>query len=178
MRLSGTIKTLLLLVFAITMLSGLQGCSGDSNTISGPDFSTVPPPYSIAEAESTITREDGLIIHIIEKGAEVLPPVNQRDQISLYYTGRTYDGTVFASSYASGRTTPAVFTNLTPVAQGNSSSLIEGFREGLLGMYEGEKRKIIIPPSLGYGDAQRGTNGFDLRNDTLVYDVKLARIGG
>ena len=45
-------------------------------------------------------------------------------------------------------------------------------------MQEGEKRTVVIPPELGYGESQEGTNGFDLRNDTLVFDIELVEIVG
>ncbi|MDR8392740.1 FKBP-type peptidyl-prolyl cis-trans isomerase [Aliifodinibius sp. S!AR15-10] len=172
-----TKKSVLIVALFTCALIGIQGC-GDGNTISGPDFSSVPPAWDANDADSTISMSNGLTIHILEEGSKVLPPVTVRDQVSLRYTGRTEDGTVFTSSYANGNTSPATFSNLTPTAIGNTPSLIEGFRLGLLGMYEGEQRKIIIPPSLGYGDSRRGTNGFDLRNETLIYDVELVRIAG
>ncbi|MDX1636823.1 MAG: FKBP-type peptidyl-prolyl cis-trans isomerase [Balneolaceae bacterium] len=170
---SRTIK--LLALSLLVLLAGvLNGCDDDSFT--GPDFSTVPPPWNIAEADTTIDRASGLTIHVLEEGTKLLPPVTQRDRVSIRYTGRTQDGTVFASSYANGSTFPVTFNNLTPTSIGNTPPLIEGFREGLIGMYEGEKRILVIPPEIGYGDSRRGTNGFDLREDTLIYDVELVRI--
>jgi len=35
---------------------------------------------------------------------------------------------------------------------------------------------VVIPPELGYGESQEGTNGFDLRNDTLIFDIELVEI--
>lgn len=179
MRSSSTTKSFILFVLSVVVIIGFQGCQDNSNVLGPPDFSEVPAPWDIAAAETTFTKADGeLIIHVLRQGTEVYPPVTERDQVSLRYTGRTQNGTIFTSSYANGSTSPTNFSNLTPNAIGSSSSLIEGFRLGILGMYEGEKRKIVIPPSLGYGNSRQGTNGYDLRNDTLYYDIELVQING
>jgi len=171
-------RSLVSLAVLAVMLLFIQACGSDSNNvITGPDFSTVPEPFDTTQAVDVMQRSNGLTIFVIEEGSGPFEVVdNPREQIQIYFTGRKANGEVFASSYSNGNTEPATFTNLTPVSQGNTSPLIEGFRLGLLGMVEGEKRTIVIPPSLGYGDSRPGTNGFDLRNDTLVYDVELAEI--
>lgn len=179
------IQWLLLSAFSLILLAGIQACDDSTTGYIQPDFSTVPDAWDIAEADTSFTTEDGLTIYVYEKGNEEIPPVTQRDQVSIRYTGRTHDGTVFTSSYSNGRTSPNTFSNLTPTTVGNSPSLIEGFRKGvagdgidgaLEGMHEGEERTLIIPPSMGYGGSRQGTNGFDLRNDTLVYDIELVEI--
>lgn len=168
--------TLLPLVFLAASLLVLQSCGGD-NGPTGPDFTTVPEPFDISQAVDTMMYENGLTVYVIEEGNGPFEVIDSPlERIQVYYTGRRNNGEVFASSYSNGNTTPATFTNLTPVTIGTTSPLIEGFRLGLLGMKEGEKRTIVIPPSLGYGDSRPGTNGYDLRNDTLVYDVELDEI--
>ncbi|HET6528514.1 MAG TPA: FKBP-type peptidyl-prolyl cis-trans isomerase, partial [Balneolaceae bacterium] len=97
------------------------------------------------------------------------------DEVLVRYTGRTKDGEIFDSTYRNGATSRRL-SNLTPVTisrpRGPVSPLIDGFRRGLLGMKEGEKRVLVIPPSLGYGDVE----GHDLQNDTLIFDVELVAI--
>jgi hypothetical protein len=77
---------------------------------------------------------------------------------SINYTGYLADGTVFDSSYYTGR---------TPLQVGNIS-LITGFTQGLIGIKPGETRTLIIPASEGYGSsAQTGIPA----NSTLYFAI-------
>lgn len=151
----------------------LSNCSDDPPT--GPTFDP-PPPYDLSTADSSYTTDDGLQVYIIEEGYSPFM-VTPRDQINVRYTGRTMDGRVFDSTYQ-GVLTSGVLRNLrsVPPASGGGSVLVDGFRRGVIGMREGEKRTLIFPPSLGYGDATRGTSGYSLRNDTLRFDVEIVSI--
>lgn len=163
-------------LFLALALLFIQSCGEDP---SGPDFSTVPPPYDTTQAINTITSDNGLVIYQIQEGYSAFEATS-RDQVRLRFTGRTEDGRIFDSSYADGFTTPRTFSNLNPVpisgGFGPISPLIDGFRLGVLGMKEGEKRTVVIPPELGYGESQEGTNGYDLREETLIFDIELVEI--
>lgn len=167
---------LLQILTIITAVFLLQSCGEDPT---GPDFTSVPAPYDTTSAISTNTSEDGLIIYQISEGYGAFEAVS-RDQVRIRFTGRTEDGRVFDSSFANGFTSPRTFANLTPVPISGGiqtvSPLIDGFRRGILGMKEGEKRTVVVPPSLGYGESQEGTNGYDLRNNTLIFDIELVEI--
>ncbi|MEX0846089.1 MAG: FKBP-type peptidyl-prolyl cis-trans isomerase [Balneolaceae bacterium] len=120
--------------------------------------------YDISAADSSVTRESGLTIYFIEEGSGIFE-VERRDQVRVFYTGRKWvTGEIFDSSFKNGVTTPVTFNNI--------GGLVEGFKEGLIGMKEGEKRVLIIPPDLGYGDS----NNRNLRDDTLRFDIELAEI--
>lgn len=142
---------------------------------------TPPEPYDISKAVSDSTTEDGLQIYVIEEGQgrpeeKVVP----RDQVQIRYTGRTADGKAFDSSYKNNTVTMTTFRNLTPVPVTFSgqrvSPLIDGFRRGIIGMKPGEKRKLIIPPELGYGDPDQNFNAGNLADKTLYFDVELVSI--
>ena len=82
--------------------------------------------------------------------------------ITVKYTGKLDDGTVFDSTEKQGGT-PATFT----LAKG---SLIDGWVKGIPGMKVGGKRTLVIPPELGYGDK---ANGSIPASSTLTFDIEL-----
>ncbi|MGH8245343.1 MAG: FKBP-type peptidyl-prolyl cis-trans isomerase, partial [Gammaproteobacteria bacterium] len=85
-------------------------------------------------------------------------------RISVHYTGRLEDGTVFDSSLEGGE--PYKFTL-------GAGDVIEGWDVGIVGMKEGGQRKLTIPPELAYGE--RGSAGIQ-PNSTLIFDVELLEI--
>lgn len=88
-------------------------------------------------------------------------PIEIGDNAVLHYTGWTWDGNQFDSSW--DRNTPAEF-------QVASGSLIEGFVQGLDGVTVGSQVIIVIPPALGYGDSAQGAIP---ANSTLVFVVDV-----
>ena len=85
--------------------------------------------------------------------------------ISVHYTGVLEDGTKFDSSH--DRDEPFEFHL-------GAGQVIQGWDEGFAGMKVGGKRKLTIPPEMGYGDA--GAGGVIPGGATLIFDVELLEV--
>ena len=97
---------------------------------------------------------------------ECLVKSRNGDTLHMHYTGTLHaDGSQFDSSIPRGQ--PFTF----PLGAGR---VIKGWDQGLVGMCEGEKRKLIIPPQLGYGAS--GSPPKIPGDSVLVFEVELLRI--
>jgi FKBP-type peptidyl-prolyl cis-trans isomerase FklB len=85
------------------------------------------------------------------------------DQVTVHYTGKLLDGTVFDSSVERGE----------PITFG-VSEVIPGWTEALQLMKEGDKWTLYIPYNLGYGE--RGAGPQIPPYSTLVFDVELIKV--
>lgn len=107
-------------------------------------------------------KEEELKIEILTEGSGAVAASG--NIVSVHYTGALEDGTKFDSSMDRGE--PFVF-------QLGGGMVIKGWEQGLLGMKVGEKRKLTIPSSLGYG--QTGVGPIP-PNATLIFEVELLGI--
>jgi FKBP-type peptidyl-prolyl cis-trans isomerase len=119
--------------------------------------------FAVSCSKEKQTMSNGLQIEDIKigEGSEV----KKFDIVTVNYTGTLEDGTKFDSSLNPGRT-PYRFTV-------GAGQVIKGWDEGLMGMKVGGKRKLTIPPELGYGSRD---NGPIPANSTLIFDIDLLGI--
>jgi len=110
------------------------------------------------------TTPSGLIFEDVVAGTGAAAAAGQK--VTVHYTGWLTDGTMFDSS--KDRNDPFVF----PLGAGR---VIKGWDEGVQGMKVGGRRKLTIPPALGYG--ARGAGGGVPPNATLVFEVDLLGVG-
>lgn len=100
--------------------------------------------------------------YVVEKEGEGAQPGSQ-DEVTVHYTGKLLDGTVFDSSVNRGE--PATF----PL-----NRVIPGWTEGVQLMKEGAKYTFFIPSDLAYGP--QGVPGAIPPHSTLIFDVELIKV--
>jgi FKBP-type peptidyl-prolyl cis-trans isomerase len=98
---------------------------------------------------------------VMGKGAEA----KAGDDLDVHYVGTLTDGKEFDSSKKRG--VPFSFRL-------GAGRVIKGWDQGVAGMKVGGKRKLVIPPSLGYGEG--GSPPVIPPNATLVFEVELVGI--
>jgi FKBP-type peptidyl-prolyl cis-trans isomerase FklB len=108
-----------------------------------------------------ITTVNGLQYQILSSGQGKTPTTS--DQVTVHYTGKLLDGTVFDSSVQRG--SPATF---------GVTQVIAGWTEALQLMHEGDKWVLFIPQNLAYGD--RGAGAQIPPYATLVFEIELIKV--
>ncbi len=107
------------------------------------------------------TTATGLQYEIVKEGDGPTP--NRGDRVTVHYTGKLIDGTVFDSSVERGE--PATF---------GVTQVIPGWVEALQMMKTGSQWRLYIPSKLAYGP--NGAGGVIGPNATLIFDVELIKI--
>jgi len=165
-RTGGSIVLVLAFTVALVAAFATSGCTSppkatapepatQSEAAPEPQAAEIAPASApAAEAATALKIEDVKV----GKGAEA----KTGDLVTVNYSGYLTDGTKFDSSLNPGRQ-PFQFT----IGQGR---VIAGWEQGFAGMKVGGKRKLTIPPEMGYGPQGSGAIP---PNATLVFDVEL-----
>lgn len=139
------------------LLLGTLGCASNA----APANPETAAPSSVAGLQEQ-TSASGLRWYVLRPGAGASPMAGQT--VAVHYTGWLQDGTKFDSSVDRGKL-------LTfPVGVGK---VVKGWDEAVLDMKVGEKRQIIVPPALGYGERSAGIIP---PGATLIFDVELVEL--
>ncbi len=112
-----------------------------------------------------VTLPDGLKYVDLAAGHGPLPKPGER--VTVTYVGRLQNGTKFDASADHGGS--FAFT----IGEGQ---VIKGWDEGVATMRTGGRRKLIVPPELGYG--AQGAGGVIPPNATLNFIIQLLKIEG
>lgn len=110
--------------------------------------------------EGVKVTKSGLQYLVVKQGNG--PIAGPNDAVTVHYTGRLIDGTVFDSSVERGE--PATF---------GVGQVIAGWTEALTMMPEGSAWRLFIPAELAYGS--HGTGPIQ-PNSTLIFDVQLIKV--
>ena len=121
----------------------------------GQVINTAPTTVETPDSEKIITSEIQ-----VGQGEEAIAGSN----VKVHYVGTLVDGTQFDSSRETN--TPLEFS----VGDGK---VLKGFDQGVTGMKVGGIRKVVIPPSLGYGQEAVGNIP---ANSTLTFEIELLEI--
>ena len=134
----------------------LSGC--DSND-DGDDFE-LPLPQVFNEADYTVLDSGLRYIDFVE-GDTTMAPAESGTSVLVHYSGWLENGFMFDSSvFFAGRP----FNFLLGRGQ-----VIRGWDEGIVGMYPGGQRQLVIPPALAYGQIPRQNIP---ANSTLIFEVQ------
>jgi FKBP-type peptidyl-prolyl cis-trans isomerase FklB len=171
-------KKIFIMAVTAMLFAGMASC-GSNETSSNetaeateevtPDYGEVKDNATIgrefleenAKNDSVTQTESGLQYMVLKEGNGAKP--GPTDEVTVHYTGRLLNGTVFDSSVERGE--PATF----PL-----DKVIAGWTEGLQLMSEGSKYRLFIPSELAYGS--KGSGDKILPNSTLIFDVELIKV--
>ena len=180
-----TRHALLAALIAALLSLGLAACGDDDEDSSSGEPSAAQTETAAAEPEAEAPAQE--ISDDLETKPEIGKPAGdppaelvkedivvgkgraakEGDEVTVHYVGVNFStGDQFDSSWDRGE--PTSF----PLAQG---SLIDGWVQGMKGMKVGGRRKLTIPPELGYG--AQGQPPAIPPNETLVFVIDLKKIG-
>lgn len=171
----------LIAIAAIAILAVACGGGGPSSDRSlGDALVLTPTPAAISclndsypDGAPAFGDDEAVVYETLPSGVAIFdsqigdgPQPDPNGEIRVHYTGFFDDGCIFDTSRT--RDAPVSF---------NLGSLISGWQIGMADMNEGGKRRIRIPPALGYGASGLNISGFVIPgNATLIFEVELVEV--
>ena len=159
-------KKVLVMAIAALLMTGMASCGGNSSSTENTEETTPDYGQQIkdnktlgrefmeqnAKNDSVVQTQSGLQYMVLKEGTGAKPSAT--DTVTVHYTGKLLDGTVFDSSVERGE--------------------LPGWTEGLQLMSEGSEYRLFIPSELAYGS--KGAGDKILPNATLIFDVQLIKV--
>ena len=153
-------------ILSIGALVLLASCAAQQPVGPPPDIAQPQPSQEAFEKPpvpaSAVAAANGLSITDLKRGSG--PAAESGRSVTVNYVGKLTNGTIFDST--AGK---SPFTFLLGAGQ-----VIKGWDQGVVGMKVGGKRKLVIPPTLGYGGS--GVPPQIPPDATLVFEIELVSI--
>jgi len=175
-------RTLLPVAAAALTALAVASCGYPDTTPSPPPGAGVsentPTPaagaddFHAGDNQTPVKFPDGLQVIDLKVGTGQIVPPNAT--VTVQYTGWLSTGSQFDTSRQAGRDPLCAILVNTQQTVGNCTPVIPGWNEAIPGMKIGGKRKMILPPGLGYG--AQGQPPVIPANATLVFTVELISI--
>jgi len=162
----------ILLLIALTTRSGFlarenPGAPINSAMREAMDMMILPPEQEAVISQrypDTEITDKGLRFIITEPGEGTTKPIRGQ-LVAIHYRGTFLDGTYLDDSYSKGR----------PVSlEAGKAQVVPGLDQAVMDMTKGERRLIIVPYWLAYGE--KGVKGKIPEKSTLVFEVELVDI--
>ncbi|HEV7449382.1 MAG TPA: FKBP-type peptidyl-prolyl cis-trans isomerase [Candidatus Paceibacterota bacterium] len=152
---TGIAVVIVLIVVGVFFILGVPFSTSSINS------ETQAPITTTQAAQGTTTGQSQIAMQDIATGSGRAAAPG--DTITVNYTGKFQDGTVFDTSVGKA---PFSFTL-------GAGQVIQGWDQGLVGAQAGTKRILVIPPALGYGPADYGPIP---GNSTLMFEVDVLKV--
>lgn len=140
-----------------------SGFAADGSIVWGGDAPATFQRLTAPAAAVSRTSEGLIIITLVAPPADS-PRLVENGTATVQYTGWMTDGTRFDTSRRPNR---------KPFGTRIPGSLIRGWNEGLAGIAKGERRRLVVPSALAYGE--RGSRAIP-PNSTLIFDIECLHI--
>lgn len=130
------------------------------------DAAATPSQATFNTSNDPEPMADATDLQITDESTGTGETAERGDTVTVHYVGALTNGTVFDNSRSRGA------EGLT--FQLGAGQVIQGWDQGLIGMKEGGKRRLVIPPQLAYGE--QGIGNVIPPNATLVFEVELVNV--